>query len=84
MTEIPLAERRAQMRRRVFKGGTITFDGAGVDCTVRNMSDSGAALDVAEPVAIPPTFRLAIEADDFIARARVVWHRGRRFGIAFD
>lgn len=72
------------MRRRVFKGGIITFDDAGIDCTVRNLSDNGAALDVAETVAIPSAFRLAIEADGFMARARVVWHRGSRFGIAFD
>lgn len=84
MTDIPLAERRSNIRRRVFKGGVITFDGAGIDCTVRNLSDNGAALDVAKAAAIPPTFRLAIQADDFMARCRVVWNSGRRYGIAFD
>ena len=84
MTETVLADRRSETRRRVFKGGVITFEGAGIDCTVRNMSGSGAALDIAEAANIPPTFRLAIKADDFIARCRVVWNKGRRFGIAFD
>ena len=84
MTNIPSAERRSETRRRVFKGGVITFNGAGVDCTVRNMSDKGAALDIANAVVIPPTFRLAIKADDFMARCRVVWSSGRRYGIAFD
>lgn len=84
MTDIPLAERRSETRRRVFKGGVITFGGAGVDCIVRNMSGTGAALDVANVAAIPPTFRLAIKADDFMARCRVVWNSGRRYGIAFD
>jgi len=84
MTEIPIAERRSETRRRVFKGGVITFGGAGVDCTVRNMSDNGAALDIANAAAIPPSFRLAIKTDDFIARCRVIWNKGQRYGIAFD
>lgn len=84
MTDVQTAERRSGVRRRVFKGGVITFDGAGVDCTVRNISDGGAALDVTHTAAIPRTFRLAIKADGFLARCRVVWNKGRRFGIAFD
>jgi hypothetical protein len=45
-------ERRAAKRQRVFKAGTIEFDDSGVDCTIRNMSPIGAALDVASPVGI--------------------------------
>ena len=84
MTDIPLAERRLDVRHRVFKGGIIMFDGTGVDCTVRNMSDGGAALDVTRGTLLPPRFRLSIKADDFMARCRVVWNDGRRVGIAFD
>lgn len=84
MTDIPLAERRLDARRRVFKGGVISFDGSGIDCTVRNMSDGGAALDVANGVMIPPRFRLAIKADDFTSRCRMIWNNGRRVGIAFE
>ncbi len=51
---------------------------------MRNISGGGAALDVANAAVIPPTFRLAIKADDFLARCRVVWSNGKRFGIAFD
>lgn len=84
MTEIPIAERRSETRRRVFKGGVITFGSAGVDCTVRNMSNNGAAVDIANAAVIPRTFRLAIKTDDFMARCRVVWNIGQRYGIAFD
>lgn len=84
VTDIPLAERRLDVRRRVFKGGVIIFDGTGIDCTVRNLSDGGAALDVANGAAIPPRFRLSIRADDFVARCRMIWNDGRRVGIAFD
>lgn len=84
MTDTLLTERRSETRRRVFKGGVITFNGAGIDCTVRNISKRGAALDVANAAMIPPRFSLAIKADDFIARCRMVWNNGQRVGIAFD
>lgn len=84
MTDIPLAERRLDVRRRVFKGGTIMFDGTGVDCTVRNMSDGGAALDITRGTVLPPRFRLSIKADDFMIGCRLVWSNGQRVGIAFD
>jgi hypothetical protein len=84
MADIPSQERRTETRRRVFKAGVITFDGAGIACTVRNMSNRGAALDIANAAMIPPRFRLAIKTDDFIARCRVIWNNGQRVGIAFD
>ena len=84
MTNIPLAERRVDVRHRVFKGGVIMLDGGGVDCTVRNMSDGGAALDIATGTLLQQRFRLAIKADDFIAHCRLVWSDGRRVGVAFD
>ncbi len=84
MTDTPLVERRSEVRHRVFKGGTITFQGRGVDCTVRNMSGGGAALDVSDTAIVPRTFQLAIRTDNFNARCRVILNKGRRFGIAFD
>jgi hypothetical protein len=53
-------ERRAAQRQRVFKAGSIEFDGAGVDCTIRNISALGAGLEVASPVGIPHEVTLRI------------------------
>ncbi len=83
MTE-NLTEKRIAPRYRVLKGGTIAFDGNGVACTVRNLSSSGAAIDLASHVSLPPTFMLLIEADQFIRRCRPVWSREKRIGVAFD
>jgi hypothetical protein len=38
-------EHRIAPRRRVLKAGSISFGGGAIDCTVRNISDTGAALD---------------------------------------
>ena len=80
-----MTERREHQRHRVLKRGMLTFNGGGgIDCTVRNLSATGARVDVASPVGIPDQFHLVIEADQFIRRARPVWRNERQIGIAFD
>ena len=84
MAEQLLNERRSETRRRVFKGGLISYNGQTVDCTVRNISRRGAALEIGIMVAVPPTFRLAIAVDEMIVPCRLIWSEGTRVGVAFD
>ena len=80
-----MIEKRAAPRHRVLKHGTLAFaGGGGVDCTVRNISSSGARLDIANPIGVPQTFTLVIEADQFMRRCRAVWSHEQRIGVAFD
>lgn len=78
-----MIEKRATQRHRVFKGGTITFAGSGIACTVRNMSAGGAAIDLDGPVALPQSFTLSISRDNFVRDCRPVWRSDRRVGLAF-
>ncbi|MDN3274727.1 PilZ domain-containing protein [Frankia sp. RB7] len=78
-----MIEKRAAQRYRVFKGGTITFENSGVACTVRNMSDSGAAIDLDSPVILPQSFTLSISRDNFVRNCRTVWRNDKRIGLAF-
>jgi hypothetical protein len=69
----------------VLKHGTLTFrGGGGIDCTVRNISSSGARLDVASPAGLPESLTLVIEADHFMRRCHAVWSSERQIGVAFD
>jgi hypothetical protein len=77
-----LIEKRSVPRYKVLKGATIAFGGN--ECTVRNLSSRGAALDMANPVGLPPSFTLLIETDQFIRRCRPVWRSNKRIGVAFD
>jgi hypothetical protein len=77
-------ERRAKPRQRVFKAGTIEFDGAGVDCTIRNRSAVGAALEVAIPVGIPHEVTLNILTRKVRQHCYIVWRKEKRIGLAFD
>ena len=83
-TDASLADKRHQRRQRVLKAGTIAFGGSHIDCAVRNISTTGAALEVESQAGIPTSFELLITADRFIRRCHVVWRRGRRLGIAFE
>jgi hypothetical protein len=55
-------EHRAAPRRRMLKAGTIEFGGGGIDCTVQNISETGAGLEVATPLFIPDRLRFSYRA----------------------
>ena len=76
-----MEDHRSTPRHRVFKAATISFGGGAISCTVRNLSDSGASLEVASPIGIPETFALEMEGAG--RRCRVIWRRERRIGVRF-
>ena len=79
-----MGERRVNPRRRILQRGIITFGlDAGIDCTVRNVSNDGAALEVASPVGIPDEFILLIGKDSAKRSCRVMWRTARRIGVSF-
>ena len=77
-------EKRDSGRNRVLKSGAIEFNGGAIDCVVRNISETGAALDVASPVGIPEHFILAILPDGSRRQCRIAWRKERRIGVAFS
>jgi hypothetical protein len=79
-----MEEPRTAPRRRRLKAGTISFGGGAIDCTVRNISEAGAALDVTSPVGIPERFTLLMEADRNKFACRVVWRKEKRIGVRFE
>jgi hypothetical protein len=67
--------KRNKTRQRVLKAGLITFNGAGINCLVRNISDTGAALEVENQIGIPPIFDLVIALPRRLAQRKANWHR---------
>ncbi len=78
-----MEEKRSATRHRTLKAGSIEFGGGAVDCVVRNMSSSGAALDVASPIGIPDRVTLAIPGDEFRRPSIVIWRKEKRIGVKF-
>jgi len=80
-----MREQRTQARRRILKAGRIIFNDrfSVIDCTVRNLSDGGACLEVASSIGIPDDFDLDIEAEHLGRHCHVAWRTERRIGVAF-
>lgn len=75
-------EKRAANRQRV-KGGTILLAGGGVDCTIRNLSATGAMLNVATPVGLPDDFTLLVQRTAQHQSCRVIWRSEKQIGVVF-
>ena len=76
-------EHRSAVRHRVLKAGTIEFDGGAITCMVRNMSDSGAMLDVATAAGIPEHFSQILRGNRHRTPCQVVWWKEKRLGVTF-
>ena len=69
----------------MLKAGAIEFSSGGaISCTVKNLSATGAALEVQSPIDIPDRFKLIVQSDNLNRPCRVVWRKERRLGITFD
>jgi hypothetical protein len=77
-------ERRTSPRKTVLISGAIEFAGSTMNCLVRNISISGAALDVSNPLDIPDRFNLVFKTDGTHIPCHVVWREGEQIGVAFD
>lgn len=82
--EQPKPDARGSPRRRVFKGAQIWFYGlsAPIDCAIRDLSETGARLVVANAAAIPEIIDLIVPATP-VQRCRVVWRKETQMGVAF-
>jgi len=68
-----------------LKAGSIEFGGGGaVDCTIKNLSGVGAAVEVASPVGIPQEITLNMLNNNQRQNCRVVWRKEKRIGLACD
>jgi hypothetical protein len=75
---------RASVRKRVLRPATIEIDGGGaISCVARNLSNTGAMLDVESPFGIPERFILIL-GDGHQIPCRVAWRKPKRIGVAFE
>lgn len=81
----PETERRSLPRRAMLKRGHIVFNGtrSTIDCTVRNLTDKGAKLQVASVLGIPGEFELKLP-DASRRPCQVVWRRATELGVEFE
>jgi hypothetical protein len=79
------AETRNSKRQRVLVMALIRFGDMSISCTVRNMSEEAAALDVGRQVGIPDCFTLIPTTQlRKVYSCKVVWRDKRRLGVVFQ
>ncbi len=81
-----MIEGRIAPRYRVNKRAAIDYGGDKYPCTVRDISSTGAAIelsDAAAMVRLIKEFTLLIPEDRLKLPCRVVWQRDYRMGVTF-
>jgi hypothetical protein len=78
--------RRSSQRKRTLLKGQVVFNNraSALDCTVRDLSDTGARVTFADVSIPPPEFELEIPSKGLRVQARLVWSRGATHGVAFS
>jgi hypothetical protein len=80
-----MVETRIAPRFRVTKSAQIEYGGDKTPCTIRDLSATGAALELSDLAArIPAAFTLIVPEDGLKLPCHVVWRTAFRLGVAFD
>ena len=79
-----MQDKRKFPRTDVEAPAYVSFGGTSLSCTVRNISDEGAAIDVDNASYIPERFRLVMLPDPAVRNCRLVWIKQNRIGVAFE
>lgn len=79
-------ELRRERRMRTLKRGRIVFNGgfASFECTVKDLSSSGARLQFGDALGVPLHFELLIESDHMRKPCTVRWRHNNLLGVSFD
>ena len=79
-----MSDRRSAPRLRTFKRGRINAERMpGMDCLIRNLSDTGAALEIDSSLVAVDEFNLVILPEYLNRKCRVVWRKPKWIGVRF-
>ena len=78
-----MQDRRANARDKVLLGGRARLDAqSSMTCTVRNLSENGACVEVTPYARVPEEINLTIARKGRSYLARIVWQKANRIGLA--
>jgi hypothetical protein len=80
------ANRRQVERHRTLKHARIILSNrmSTFDCVIRNISTTGAMLEVPAPMGIPNHFELALGTDIHGPTCMIRWRTDHAIGVSFD
>lgn len=80
-------ERRNVARTRIRHNAEIVVirrDATKVQCTLQDLTSTGACLTLASTYRVPDTFELTFDKGRSRRPCRVMWRTGDRVGVAFE
>ena len=79
-----MQERRKLARSRVLKGAKLIVGSAStIDCVVRNVTNSGARVQIANTAELPESLSLTFDGGFTVRRCRVAWRSVTETGVQF-
>ncbi len=81
-----MSDKRSTPRLRSFLKGRVLFNGgqSSLDCLIRDISSTGARLELSASVTLPDRFDLYLPHRDETCKVHSQWRRGTQLGVAFD
>lgn len=76
-------EKRNKPRTRMLKAGTILLGTHPVPCTVRNLSEIGACLQVQTTYGLPSKFNFAM-SEQPTRICKIIWRDETKIGVLFQ
>ena len=83
---VSMSEKRSAPRTRSFLKGKAIFNNrqSTLDCLIRDISATGARLEVSNAVLLPDSFDLYVPQKEMTQRARITWRASGEIGVEFD
>jgi hypothetical protein len=79
-----MQERRKVVRTRVLKGAKLLLgEYSVIDCTLRNVTNVGAAVEMPNTLDLSETFDMTFDGGHSFRRCRCVWRKLTRMGVEF-
>jgi hypothetical protein len=79
-----MQERRKVTRTQVLKGAKMLLGKSSIiDCVARDLTNSGAGLQVPSTNDLPESLDLTLDTGHTIRRCRLVWRKLNKAGVEF-
>lgn len=79
-----MQERRKVTRARVLKAAKmLLWKSSVIDCVARDLTNSGAGLQVSSAADLPESLDLTLDAGHSIRRCRLIWRKLNKAGVEF-
>lgn len=84
MSRVHGDKRRAPRFRTFLAGQILVGEGPSIPCVIRDLSRSGACLELNPETAAPATFELRVMSREAAFNGRLVWRDHDRAGVRLE